>query len=98
MNNITVTSRNGVQYRRISKQRARLRYNTGSAVFICPCKVNPCNLWGIGTIIDPFNGYDFDSLINEYEFYNCGHNELGRYTAFYIVTLINESALRSGDV
>ncbi len=89
MNNYTFTSNNGVRYTRISKPAARKIYDNGGAVYVCPVKCSPVNeFWQTGTIIDnPAADPDraFDKVINAFEFYNCGYNELGRYAAFYVI-------------
>lgn len=69
---------------RVSKPRARKEYEAGRKLFICPWKVNPNNVWGIGSMIEKVNGISFDSMINNYSYYNCNYRELGYYPAFYI--------------
>lgn len=89
MNNYTIS--NGVEtYTRISKAAARKAYNSGSPVFICPVKCNPANkYWQTGIEIDNAAGdpdKSFDKVVNSFEFFNCGYNELGRYAAFYKIS------------
>ena len=83
MNNITVKN-----LKRISKAAARKAYNNGQKVLIVPCKVNPCNMWGIGHFFNKQDGdgfdYEFDKVVNYYSYYNCSYNELGKYPAYYV--------------
>lgn len=70
--------------KRIRKDQARKRYNAGEKIFIVPCKIRPDNLWGFRGCMVNNHGRDFDSYVNEFEYYNCGYAETGRYAAFYI--------------
>ena len=74
--------------KRIRKNEARKRYNSNEAVIIIPCKASPYSAWNLGArmVNDPTDtepARDFDSYVNEFEYYNCC-NELGYYAAFYI--------------
>lgn len=86
MNEYTVN--NGAEiYTRVSKAAARKAYNNGESVFICPVKCNPANkYWQTGIKIDNAAGDPFDKVVNAFEFYNCGYNELGKYAAFYQIS------------
>ena len=76
-------------YSRISKARARKEFNAGNDVFIMPVKASPVNIWFSPYCANRFAWYtenrSFDSIVNEYEFYNCNYNELGKYAAFYVL-------------
>ena len=71
--------------KRITKKEARNRYNKGQSMIVCCCKINPLNCLGIVTMeLYPwYDVKDFDSVVNEFEFYNCNY-ETGYYSAFYI--------------
>ena len=72
---------------RINKIQARKLYNEGKDVFFIPHKLNPENNFynlGIWENKDLWGQYeDFETLVNNFEHYNCT-NETGLYTAFYI--------------
>lgn len=72
-------------YRRISKTKARKLYNEGTDILVVPCKVHPENDWGIGvkTNIEYWEHPSFEKFLNEFVWYNCQYNELGKYPAFY---------------
>ena len=74
-------------YERIDKRKARKMYNAGQEVGIIPCKCNPASIWfnGFTMINDPSQEEtrDFDSYVNEFEYFNC-NAEMGRYAAFYL--------------
>jgi len=73
-------------YKRVDKRTARFLYNAGYTIYLVPCKVWPNDRapW-----IQPYPIYKkedtlFDNQVNAFEYYNCNHNELGYYAAFYI--------------
>lgn len=72
--------------KKIRKNTARKIYNDGGVVIILPCKCHPGAAWlmGFEIQIDSSNGRDFDSVIYEFEYYNC-NPEHGKYTAFYLM-------------
>ena len=77
-------------WRRISKAKARQAYLRGDdPIRVVPCKVDPDNVWGIGTDIvldDESQGRSkerWETFLNHYIWDNCQHNELGKYPAFY---------------
>ena len=70
-----------MNYEKITKTQARKTHAQGETVYCLPNNVRPGNMWvGMGEI--PLD-YDFDKYINEYSFYNCGTNYLGKRIAFY---------------
>lgn len=75
--------RGGKHMRRIRKDQARKRYNAGEVTIIVPCKIRPDNPWGFRGYLVNDPARDFDSYVNEFEYYSCTA-ETGRYAAFYI--------------
>lgn len=70
-----------MNYEKITKTQARKMHAEGETVFCLPNNVHPGNMWvGMGEI--PLD-CDFDKFTNEYSFYNCGTNYLGKRIAFY---------------
>lgn len=70
-----------MNYEKITKTQARKMHAEGGKVFCLPCNVRPGNMWiGMAEIL---SDYDFDKFINDYTFYNCGTNYLGKRIAFY---------------
>ena len=88
MTNRTFTDRDGACWVRVNKRRARSTYEAGSDVIITPVYVDPFNMWRPHAQISNKRqwGCDvtFDSIINEYEYYNCNSNSVGRYPAYYV--------------
>ena len=88
MTNRIFTDRDGACWARVSKRRARSAYEAGNDVIITPVYVDPFNMWHTHTRINNKRrwGVDvtFDSIVNEYEYYNCNSNEVGRYPAYYV--------------
>lgn len=82
MNKIITTN-----YVRITKKQAERLYKTKQDFYMCPCKVNPESPWGLLCWIcpenDEYTGKTFETLLNEFHFYNS-NNELGYYPAFYM--------------
>ena len=72
-------------WRRISKAKARQAYLRGDTVLVVPCKVSPENVWGIGTyiVLEDDSEEEWEKFLNEFCWFNCQSNELGKYPAFY---------------
>ena len=70
---------------KIDKRKARKLYNRGEDVYLLPCKVRPGGMWIEPFLINTRNseGRNFESLVNEFEFYNCS-SETGRSASFYM--------------
>ena len=73
--------------RQISKTRARRLYDEGKTVYLQSCKMRFRSVW---TSPCPMNkescawkDHTFDSLVNEYAYYNCD-NERGKYPCFFV--------------
>ena len=77
-----------LNYTRINKSEARKLYNLGRPIAVLPCKANPNSPW-FSTVSKESTDKDFDTLVNEFIYYNCNTSELGRRPAFYVVT-VNE--------
>ena len=94
MTNRTLTDNKGISWTRVSKRRAKLAYEAGSDVIITPVNIAPFNPWRTHARISKRKQWGcnvtFDSIINEYEYYNCNSNEVGRYPAYYIRTEVLE--------
>lgn len=88
MTNRIFTDRDGAMWQRVNKRHARSAYDAGRDVIITPVYVDPFNMWRPHARISNKRqwGCDvtFDSIINEYEYYNCNSSELGRYPAYYV--------------
>lgn len=79
-----------LNYIRINKREARKLYDLGRSILIRPCKANPNSPWfSKSTVQKDSTGKDFDAVVNEFAYYYCNTTELGRYPAFYVVT-VNE--------
>ena len=79
---------------KVNKTKARKLYDAGVALFLIPCKVSLDNIWGIGGFFDKSCGKTFDALVNEFEYYNCNNNEMGKYCSFYFKQVPNLSKLQ----
>lgn len=79
-----------LNYTRINKSEARKLYNLGRPIAVLPCKANPNSPWfSNSTVSKESTDKNFDTLVNEFAYYNCNTAELGRRPAFYVLT-INE--------
>ena len=79
-----------LNYTRIKKPEARKLYNLGRPITTLPCNANLNSPWfSNSTVSKESTNKDFDTLVNEFIFYNCNTSELGRRPAFYVVT-VNE--------
>lgn len=76
------------RYKKIDKRNARKRWNNGESILLVPCKHNPnSNLYFVfGSLVNKSDADcdTFDSVVNQFEYYNCQYGELGRYAAYYI--------------
>ena len=74
------------KYTRIRKDVARKLFNEGRILYLTPSNVaaSDSNMWIKPYAINNRAGQDFDSLVNNYEYYNCNW-ELGYYTNFWII-------------
>jgi len=73
------------QYTRIRKDVARRLFKEGKTIYLTPSNVaaSDSNLWIKPYPINNETGWDFDDIVNNYEYYNCCW-ELGYYTNFWI--------------
>lgn len=75
-------------YERITKTAAKKLFSTGKTFYIQSCNFIPVNMWQSAMEIDPIRYQDesmsFDSMVNNFEYYNCGDNERGYYSSFYV--------------
>jgi hypothetical protein len=70
---------------RVSKLEARkLVINPEVDLYMCHCKVDPENIWGLLHYIDDTTLDGFEMTVGAFEYYNLHPGKLGRYTAFYI--------------
>lgn len=72
------------KFTRVSKIKARRLFDENKAIYLIPAK---CRFTTTGFVvpIKICNDGDrsFDSIVNEFEYYNC-NQELGGYAAFYV--------------
>ena len=91
MNNEVFMLQNA-RYVRVNRKKAKKAYNDGATVIIAPVYANMyyqgCNWWTMISKVELFKRYDevidFDKFMNEYEWYNCHYNELGKYAKYFI--------------
>lgn len=70
---------------KISKARARKLYANKEDFIMCASNLRP-DLFGLRINADSFEhmiNCDFDTMVNEFWFYNCANNETGKRVAFY---------------
>lgn len=88
MTNKTFVDRDGGTWVRVNKRRARALYDAGSDVIITPVNIRLFGVWGVEALLTkrrPYlSGNTFDTLVNEYEYYNCVDYCSGPYAAFYV--------------
>ena len=70
-------------FERITKTQARKIYNGGGVVYIIPRNCYPSGVWLTAYEMENGGGRSFDSIVNEYTYYNC-NAFLGYYPAFYL--------------
>ena len=76
-------------YTRVTKSQAKRLFNAGREVCVVPVKCQPFGPIYQGAHLKndyiSCEGMTFDNIINEYIYYNCNYNELGRYPAYYMI-------------
>ena len=74
--------KDGKKWHRVDKRVARKEFDTGGVVYLAPCKANPRADW-VGLISIRKESAGFDTVINEFEYYNCNF-EMGKRAAYYV--------------
>lgn len=75
---------NGYTFKRVNKTTARIAYNNGLRVILCPCNLRPGYPYYPEVSISGGADCTFETALNCFEYYNLRGKETGRYTAFYI--------------
>jgi hypothetical protein len=97
MNRYTITDR-ATRFDRITKAQARKRWENNQPIYFCPVKLRPGYPFNPGCTIFPaeyknaVSHYTFGQCINYFIWYNCQHNEIGYYPAFYVETNLDHNA------
>ena len=86
MNAYTFTDDNGINWRRITKTAARKVFESGERLVLCASNLRPFGPWHPEIEVTDIRDHwsDFNTLVNEFEYYNCSHPGEGRYASFYI--------------
>ena len=73
------------KYTRVRKDVARKLFDQGRIIYLTPSKIvaTDSGEWIKPYAISNRAGYNFDDLVNNFEYYNCCW-ELGYYTNFWI--------------
>lgn len=72
---------------RITKRTARKLYEEGNPFIMVPHKMRPDSFMACKIGSNDFDQgmeVSFNTLVNSFEYYNCGLAEVGRYAAFYV--------------
>ena len=71
-------------FKKITKPTAKKMYLSGKTIYLVPNKCSPTNdTWVQPTPISARMGKGFETVVNEYEYYNCNY-ECGKVAAYYI--------------
>ena len=77
-------------FTRVSEAAAKKAYIDGITIALCPCKLRPGTPWHPECILRKTPGNtrtetenEFNSLLNQFEFYNCT-KEAGKRASFFI--------------
>lgn len=77
-----IINEGGKCWERISKGQARSLHNKGLDLLVTACNMHPFGLMGGVKLNGQRGGRDFDTWVNEFEYYNCSY-ECGKYAAFW---------------
>lgn len=80
------------KYTRINAIKAKHLFEQGHPIWVVPYKVNPNNVWGIGSYLIPINGHTWEQQLNEWTYYWDQHlnKQNGQYLAYYVETEVLE--------
>lgn len=71
----------------IAKQRARRLYEQGKTIYLQSCNMRFNNMWQsacpISKEVRSWEGHTFDSIVNEFTYYNCDQ-ERGKYPNYFV--------------
>ena len=71
----------------IAKQRARRLYEQGKTIYLQSCNMRFNNMWQSACSMNKescqWGEHTFDSLVNEYTYYNCDQ-ERGKYPNYFV--------------
>ena len=68
----------------VQKRTAKKLFDAGETIFLQSCNMRPFGVWSTCYDItkDSADGATFDSIVNNFEYYNCSR-ETGMYATFY---------------
>ena len=72
---------NNKTVKQINKTVAKKLYDSGKTIFLNACNMGMNNHWTSPMPLDNKAGEKFETMLNEYEYYNCC-NERGLYSNF----------------
>ena len=73
--------------KRITKHKVKSIIKNEGAIIcrVLPCNANPNSPWFRDINAQLFTSIEeFTKYVNQYEYYNCNDEELGRYCSFYV--------------
>lgn len=75
----------GVNYVRIDKKKARVKFNIGHTIYLIQDMMRLVNAWQnpCPISIEESGEKDFDKLVNSFQYYNCD-SERGRGVKYFI--------------
>lgn len=74
---------------RIDKRKARNLFERGVKIYLAPSNFRPIGVWFTAHEIDLSAGYDFDTIVNSFDYYNCINHETGYFPSYFINLLTN---------
>lgn len=77
--------KHGVNYVRIDKKKARIKFNAGCTIYLIQDMMRLDNAWQSPCPInmEKSSEKDFDKLVNAFQYYNCD-SERGRGVKYFI--------------
>ena len=74
----------GFTFMRVTKTEAAAAYRNRLPVILCPVNMRPGAPWHPEARITPNSETPFETVCNEFRYYECIDSETGRYPAYYI--------------
>lgn len=86
MINYEFQDNSGRKWHRVNKRRARRAFESNDRLVLCACNMRPFGPWHPEIEVTDIRDHwsDFDTMVNDFEYYNCSHPGEGSYASFYM--------------
>lgn len=76
-----------ITIKQVQKRTAKKLFESGETIYLQSSNFQPFGVWSrcMDTNKDNINcvGHTFETIVSEFEYYNCSDSETGKYASFY---------------